>query len=136
MMKFQRQGCILSNDYKDLSITKTPSLYIHLGSFVALSAKGEPPGGSVYQGRVVSCDPGWLCPPRESRQVIRRSEVRIRVSRDLGFGQLDLGSHASAASRNLIGPRAVRWYKASPLPGLDRNIAFCVPHCLHALRHR
>jgi hypothetical protein len=53
--------------------------------------------------------------------VIRRSEVRIRVSRDLGFGQLDLGSRASAASRNLIGPRAVRWYKASPLPGLDRN---------------
>jgi hypothetical protein len=53
--------------------------------------------------------------------VIRRSEVRIRVSRDLGFGQLDLGSRASAASRNLIGPRAVRWYKAGPLPGLDRN---------------
>jgi hypothetical protein len=97
------------------------SIYI-FGSFVALSAKGEPPGGSVCQGRVVSCDPGWLCLPRESRQVIRRSEVRIRVSRDLGFGQLDLGSRASAASRNLIGPRAVRWYKAGPLPGLDRNI--------------
>jgi hypothetical protein len=46
------------------------------------------------------------------------------VSRDLGFGQLDLGSRASAASRNLIGPRAVRWYKASPLPGLDRNSSY------------
>jgi hypothetical protein len=50
MMKFQRQGCVLSNDYKDLSITETPSLYIHLGSFVALSAKGEPPGDSSFGG--------------------------------------------------------------------------------------
>jgi hypothetical protein len=32
MMKFQRQGCVLSNDYKELSITETPSLYILLGS--------------------------------------------------------------------------------------------------------
>jgi hypothetical protein len=32
MMKFQRQGCVLSNDYKELSITETSSLYILPGS--------------------------------------------------------------------------------------------------------
>ena len=31
-MRFQRQGCILSNGYKELSITETSSLYILLGS--------------------------------------------------------------------------------------------------------
>jgi hypothetical protein len=42
MMKFRRQGCVLSNDYKELSITETPSLYILLGSWF----------GPVGQGRV------------------------------------------------------------------------------------
>jgi hypothetical protein len=32
MMKFQRQGCVLSNDYEELSITEIASLYILLGS--------------------------------------------------------------------------------------------------------
>jgi hypothetical protein len=43
MMKFQRQGCVLSNDYKELSITEIVSLYILLGSWF----------GPVCQGRVV-----------------------------------------------------------------------------------
>jgi hypothetical protein len=45
-MIFQRQGCVLSNDYKELpvSITETVSLYIllggHYGSYVFLCARG------------------------------------------------------------------------------------------------
>jgi hypothetical protein len=63
MMKFQRQGCVLSNDYKELSITETPSLYILLGSWF----------GPVGQGRVAPRDSERPCPPRQGR------------SRDLGF---------------------------------------------------
>jgi hypothetical protein len=43
MMKFQRQGCVLSNNYKELSITETVSLYILPGSWF----------GPVCQGRVM-----------------------------------------------------------------------------------
>jgi hypothetical protein len=41
-MIFQRQGCVLSNDYEKLSIVKTKSSYIPIFVLVALSAKGEP----------------------------------------------------------------------------------------------
>jgi hypothetical protein len=56
MMKFQRQGCVLSNDYEELSIREVKPLDIPVFILVALFAKGEPPGGSVRQGRVASRD--------------------------------------------------------------------------------
>jgi hypothetical protein len=56
MMKFQRQGCVLSNDYEELSIHEVKPLDIPVFILVALFAKGEPPGGSVRQGRVASRD--------------------------------------------------------------------------------
>jgi hypothetical protein len=33
MMKFQRQGCVLSNDYKELSITETSIYFLVVDMF-------------------------------------------------------------------------------------------------------
>jgi hypothetical protein len=55
MMKFQRQGCVLSNDYEELSIREVKPLDIPVFILVALSAKAESHhvtcDGSVCQGR-------------------------------------------------------------------------------------
>jgi hypothetical protein len=45
-MRFQRQGCVLSNDYEELSIVKTESHYIPLRSRVVASVYGQYPSWS------------------------------------------------------------------------------------------
>jgi hypothetical protein len=42
MMKFQRQGCVLSNDYEELSTREVKPLDILAFVLVSLSAKAEP----------------------------------------------------------------------------------------------
>jgi hypothetical protein len=44
MMKFQRQGCVLSNDYEELSIREVKPLDILAFVLVSLSAKRETSG--------------------------------------------------------------------------------------------
>jgi len=41
MIKFQRQDCVLSNDYEELSIVKSVSSYIPAFVLMSLSAKRE-----------------------------------------------------------------------------------------------
>ena len=97
-MIFQRQDCVLSNNYKELSITQTSSLYILFGSWdviPALSAKA----GSYH---VISAGP------------FRQDRVGHVIVRD------------TLVQGGTIGPRMVRWYKAAWLPGLDRKNRFGV----------
>jgi hypothetical protein len=54
MMKFQRQGCVLSNNYEELTIRKVKPLNILVFVLVSLSAKTEPHSVSVGQDRAVS----------------------------------------------------------------------------------
>jgi hypothetical protein len=56
MMKFQRQACVLSNDYEELSIPKATPPDILLFILVSLFAKRETPGYvtvGTYGGRVL-----------------------------------------------------------------------------------
>jgi hypothetical protein len=47
MMKFQRQGCVLSNDYEELSIREVKPLVILAFVLVSLLAKRETPHVTV-----------------------------------------------------------------------------------------
>ena len=67
LMIFQRQGCILINDYKELYITETLSFYILPGSYEFLSAKAGtchvtswvPVHVSRNSSGVVTCQGSW-----------------------------------------------------------------------------
>jgi hypothetical protein len=107
-MRFQRQDCVLGNDYKDLSITETLSLYIHLGSS-SLSLTVVVDTGDLAE----PLDTGDLAEPLDTGGL-------AEPIRHVTWGFLPSG---------LIGPRGVRWYKAGLLPGLDRNITLPFQLC-------
>jgi hypothetical protein len=84
-MIFQRQGCVLSNDYEELSIPEATPPHILLFILVSLSAKRETPHVTVVS-------------PSAKRETP---------------GHVTVGTYGAWVPSGVIGPRVVRWYKAA-----------------------
>jgi hypothetical protein len=71
-MNFQRQGCVLSNDYEELSIVKTKSTYIPLPSHTYVS----PTNMSVVCTNCLACWLGHVTRSYACGESVRRIGVK------------------------------------------------------------